>query len=249
MKKKLILSVLSINLATSTVMAGTMGIITQEQDLRWVATLSAGPVWGDEGKTQTFYLTPEIQKTYTANNSSQAMFNGEIFAGLQKSFSQTIQAQLGIALAATSNAKFSGNIWDDADPRFNNFTYKYKLQHRYVGVKGKLLANAGYWVTPWISASGGIGFNKAHSFQDSPTIPEAITNPDFTNNSKNTFSYTLGAGVQKALDSNWQLGIGYEFADWGKSNLGRAAGQTVNTGISLNNFYTNGVLVNITYVS
>jgi hypothetical protein len=45
------------------------------------------------------------------------------------------------------------------------------------------------------------------------------------------------------------VGAGYEFADWGKSGLNRAAGQTLNTGLALNHLYTNGVLVNLTYVA
>ena len=59
----------------------------------------------------------------------------------------------------------------------------------------------------------------------------------------------MGAGVQKALNNHWQVGVGYEFADWGKSTLGRSLGQTLNTGLSLNYFYTNGVLFNLTYLA
>ena len=32
-----------------------------------VATLSVGPVWESTGNTQTFYLAPNIEKTYSAN--------------------------------------------------------------------------------------------------------------------------------------------------------------------------------------
>ena len=160
-----------------------------------------------------------------------------------------IQGQLGLAVAATSNARLSGHIWDDADPEFDNYVYDYKIQHTRVAVKGKLLADAGYWLTPWISGSLGVGFNNSHEFENTPLIFEAIRNPDFASHTETAFSYTLGAGVQKALNNHWQVGVGYEFADWGKSNLGRALGQTLNTGLSLNHFYTNGVLFNLTYLA
>ncbi|HAT9492397.1 TPA: porin family protein, partial [Legionella pneumophila subsp. pneumophila] len=39
------------------------------------------------------------------------------------------------------------------------------------------------------------------------------------------------------------------FADWGKSELGRASGQTLNEGLKLNHLYTNGVVLNLTYVA
>lgn len=36
---------------------------------------------------------------------------------------------------------------------------------------------------------------------------------------------------------------------WGKSALGRASGQTLNDGLKLNYLYTNGVVLNLTYVA
>ena len=65
-----------------------------------------------------------------ANQSTQALFDGEVFLGLQKPLTQTLQVQIGLAVAATSNANLSGMIWDDADPSFNNYTYSYQLQHQ-----------------------------------------------------------------------------------------------------------------------
>jgi hypothetical protein len=46
--------------------------------------------------------------------------------------------------------------------------------------------------------------------------------------------------------STTKIGDGYEFADWGQSQLGRASGQTLSPGLSLNHLYTHGVLFNLT---
>jgi opacity protein-like surface antigen len=225
-----------------------MGPVIQ-RDWGWVGTLSVGPVWENEGSTQTFYLTPEIEKTYVAHKSSNALPSGELFVGIQKSLSTQWLGQLGLAVATTGNATLSGHIWDDAEPEFDNFTYGYKLQHSHVAVKGKLLADMGYWLIPWVSGSLGVGFNNAHGFQNTPLIFEALPNPNFASHTETAFTYTVGAGLQKTLNTHWQVGVGYEFADWGKSILGRAAGQTLNSGLNLNHFYTNGVLFNLTYVA
>ncbi|HFK5879090.1 TPA: outer membrane protein, partial [Legionella pneumophila] len=149
----------------------------------------------------------------------------------------------------TGNAKLQGVIWDDADPEFNNHSYQYKIRNSRIAVKGKLLLDKGYWLMPWVSASLGVGFNRAHDFTNTPLIFEALPNPNFTNHTKTAFTYTLGAGVQKSISEHWQLGVGYEFADWGKSELGRASGQTLNEGLKLNHLYTNGVVLNLTYVA
>lgn len=249
MKNNSFLLIISASLLSSNALAGTMGPVDQQPSWSWVGTISAGPVWADGGATQTFYLTPDIEKTYVASKSSNALFDGEVFLGLQKTLTQTVQAQLGLAVAATSNAGLSGIVWDDADPDFDNYTYSYKIQHTHVAVKGKLLADAGYWLIPWVSASLGVGFNNAHSFTSTPIIFEAEPTPNFASHTKTSFTYTAGAGVQKALSQHWQVGVGYEFADWGKSNLGRAAGQTSNQGLTLNHLYTNGVLFNLTYLA
>jgi opacity protein-like surface antigen len=230
------------------VTAGTMGF-ANHPSWTWVGTLSAGPVWQNGGTTQTFYLAPGIEKTYTANKKANAAFDGEVFLGLQKSLNQVLQVQFGLAVVATSNAELFGDIWDDAAPEFSNYTYNYKIQHTHVAAKGKLLADAGFWLIPWVSGSLGVGFNDAHGFHSTPTIFEALPTPDFTSHTQTALTYTVGAGVQKALNTHWQVGVGYEFADWGKSSLGRTTEQTLNSGLGLSHLYTNGVLLNLTYLA
>lgn len=212
-----------------------------------VATLSLGPVWENAGTTQTFYLTPNIEKTYAANHSSHALVNGELFVGLQRPLREKLEGQFGLAVATTSNASLSGHVWDDADPLFNNYTYQYQVQHTYLALKGKLLADRGYIVAPWVSGSLGIGFNQAHDFSNTPTISQAVVMPNFANNTTTAFTYTLGVGVERKLNQHWQAGVGYEFSDWGRSQLSRAPGQTSNNGLSLSHLYTNGFLFNLTY--
>lgn len=234
---------------TTSVWAGTMGAVAVPSAGTWVAAFSAGPVWERGGSTQTFYLTPEIEKSYVANQSTSALFDGEVFLGIQRQLTQTIQGQFGLTVGFTSNANLSGVIWDDADPAFDNYMYRYKIQHTHVAATGKLLTDIGLWLVPWVSGSIGAGFNDAHEFHSAPTLFEAIPTPDFTSFTQTSFTYTVSTGVQKILNQHWQVGVGYEFADWGRSQLNRASGQTLNSGLSLNHLYTNGVLFNLTYVA
>ncbi|WP_419421581.1 outer membrane protein (plasmid) [Legionella sp. D16C41] len=235
--------------AISSPFAGTLGPAVVLPAKHWVSSLSLGPVWAEAGKTQTFFLTPDIEKTYVASKSTQALAAGEFFLGLQAPFSSAWQVQVGLATATTANARLQGIIWDDADPEFANYTYRYKVRHSRIAVKGKWLLDNGYWVLPWVSGSIGVGFNRAQDFTNTPLIFEALPNNNFTNNTQTTFTYTLGAGVQKAINYHWQAGLGYEFADWGKSHLGRATEQTRHSGLVLNHLYTHGVLFNLTYLA
>lgn len=136
MNKKSAVIIVAANFLGASALAGTMGSVTVQPAWTWVGSFSADPIWESAGHTQAFYLTPDIEKTYVANQSSSALFDGEVFLG-----------------------------------------------------------------------------------------------------------------AQKALNQHWQVGVGYEFADWGISQLGRAAEQTQNSGLTLNHLYTNGVLFNLTYIA
>lgn len=92
-----------------------------------------------------------------------------------------------------------------------------------------------------------VGFNQAHGFTNTPLNFHAVVNPNFEPRTEVALTYTLGVGMQKPLNKNWQVGIGYEFSDWGKSQLGRANGQTLNSGLKLAHLYTHGLLFNLTY--
>ncbi|CAM2975491.1 outer membrane protein [Legionella worsleiensis] len=228
----------------------TAGTMNNSPDAAWnyILALSAGPVWQNEGKTQTLFLTPDIEKTYSAQQSSQVIPDGELFLGIQKKWHSFLTGQIGVAVATTGKGRLQGVIWDDADPQFDNYVYNYKVQHTHVALKGKLLSDVGFIVTPWVSASVGAGFNQASDFLSRPVIYEAVPTPEFNNQTKTAFTYTLGAGVQRQVGKNWQVGVGYEFADWGKNQLGRAFEQTLGTGLSLEHFYTHGVMIHVAAV-
>lgn len=248
MKHCLFLPLVAVSILACQASAGTMGPVMPAKNWTWVGSVSAGPVWARGGETQTFFLTPEIEKTYEASKSTNALVTGELFVGIQKTLSSQWLGQLGLAAATTSNAKLQGEIWDDAEPQFNNYSYQYKVQNSRVAVKGKLLLDKGYWLMPWVSTSLGLGFNHAHNFTNTPLIFEVLADANFTGHTQTTFTYTLGAGIQKFINKHWQIGMGYEFANWGRSELGRALGQTMNSGLLLNRLYTSGALINLTYV-
>ena len=216
---------------------------------KWVGTFSIGPTWAAAGEQQTFNLTPAIEKTYTANRNMNTLTAGEVFVGVQKNLPANIYGHFGLTGGMDSQVGLSGNIWDDADPAFDNYTYSYNIQHAYVGLKGKFFKDFDCYVLPWFSAGVGVGFNSSHAFSNQPLINEALPNNNFGDHTQATVTYTIGFGAQRILAEHWQVGLGYEFSDWGQSLLGKADGQTINSGLTLSHLYTNGIMFNLTYVS
>jgi opacity protein-like surface antigen len=215
----------------------------------FVVTLSGGPVWDTSNDTQTLQLTPYIKKSYQGHNQANVLAYGELFMGFQRDLNPKTQGQLGLALGLANKTSVSGDIWDDADPNFDNYTYAYDVRHAHILLKGKVVTDSGYYdLKPYLSAGVGVGLNKAGNYSSTPLIFEAVPTPDFASNSTVALALTLGLGVQRPISDKLQAGIGYEFGSWGKSHLGRAFGQTTNEELSLNHLYTNAILVNLTYL-
>jgi len=214
----------------------------------WVVALSGGPAWNNAGETQAFFVQPMVAEAYIANKRSEVLATGELFLGAQHQLMNGLSGQLGVVVAASDDAKLQGDIWNDANPNFDNFRYRYNISHWHTGAKAKLMFERYSLIQPYVSGSIGAGFNRAHDFKIIPKIFEQLPMPPFSSHKETSFTYTVGAGLQKTFNSHWQIGMGYEFADWGSSRLGRAAEQTRGTGLQLSQLYASQIQFSIGFV-
>lgn len=246
MLKKVITTGLSTLLAFSAFASDL--VFDTEVPLIWqpVITLSGGPAWTTPGQNQYIYpVLPFSQINYYQYNSpSSTIATGEIFFGLQRIVYPGITGELGIGLAAASDAQVTGVVTVNGFPNIS--TYEYKVDHGRAELKGKLLSNL-YWLKPYISGSFGAGWNNSHDFRATTVNPVFFPAPWFANQTNIAFSYTLGIGVQAMLNRNWQVGVGYEFADWGKSATGVDA-YTLLPGPFLTHLYTNELLFSVSFL-
>jgi hypothetical protein len=179
--------------------------------------------------------------------SSNTLLYGELFLGMQKQLTPRFISQFGFSIAGSTDAKLSGDIWDDANPDFNDYTYSYSVNEARVTATGKMLVDINYYdLLPYVSLDLGVGFNTAHGYTNTPDTYQIVATPNFGKNTKTVFTYALGFGVHKKINDYWQTGIGYEFADWGSSQLAAAPGQTLNEGLMLSHLYINSLLLSIT---
>lgn len=240
---------LSLGFVSTTALAGAMGMTLPDASMRPLMTVNLGPVWSNNGTTQTLLLKPGIEKTYAAAKKTEALGYGEVFIGWQRPLYASIFGQLGLALAVSSNAKLSGNVWENANPNFNAFSYQYKVNYSVLALKGKLLTNSIYGVQPYLSGGLGVSMNRAHDFTLKSKQVQKLPRFVFTPHTTTGFSYTLGLGLQAAITSHWQVGLGYEFADRGKFNLTRATNQTLGTGLELNHLYVHQLQLSLSYLA
>lgn len=213
-------------------------------------SIDGGPVWEGAGQAQMFFLTPNVQNTYTAQNKTHQLNTAELFVGVHQALGSQWRGEFGVSIAAMTTATIHGEIWQDASVEFNNFTYSWKANDTRLSVKGKLVREA-IWhdFSPYASVSLGAGFNHAGHYQSTPLINEVIADPNFASSTTTALAYGVGIGVQHALNRHLQAGIGYEFVDWGKNALDRAPGQTMSSGLYMNHLYTNGLVFTLSYLA
>jgi len=248
MIKKIIIAGLSLFLTTNAI--ASEEIFSDEIPWVWqsIITLSGGPAWTSPGLDQISYvseITPLYPtQHYIPNSGNQTIGAGEIFFGLQRVVSPGITAQLGLGIAGAFDPEISGVIV--VENQSNLYTYRYNVEHARLELKGKLIAST-YRVQPYVSGSFGVAMNSSHNWQatseDPVLFPPMVYGPD----SNAAFAYSLGAGIQAMLNAHWQVGVGYEFADLGKSGL--APDELFGfPGITLTHLYTNELLFSISYL-
>jgi hypothetical protein len=212
-----------------------------------IIIVSGGPAWSNPGKDQYLYPFPPPQNNYyIADSKSDWLGTGGIFFGLQHYIGASdVIGQFGLGVAAASDAALSGTVGVNGVP--DVYTYQYKVSHVRAEFKGKLVACGFQMLQPYLSGSFGVGWNHAHDW--TPTTIDPVLYPTywFTTGSTVAFSYTLGAGIQKMLSPNWQVGVGAEFADWGKNYLG-GDGATLSQGPGMPHLYTTALMFSLGYM-
>lgn len=82
--------------------------------------------------------------------------------------------------------------------------------------------------------------------QQEPLI-QPFYSPPFVDNTVTALTYAFGVGLQGEVRPHVQVAVGYEFADWGKNNLGLANGQTTQSRLGASNLYVNELQFSILY--
>ena len=226
---------------------GNMGIPAQFNPWSKIATLSLGSAWVNPHPTETMAANPLVTSTYAGASNSQAVFDGEIFLALQRAINRNFLGQAGVAVAVMSSAQLKGDIVNTMSHYNEDFLYAYDVSHTHLALKGKILIEPEDIINPYVSGSLGVAFNQANHYTSTPNHSTVSSTPLFEANTTTAFTYTVGAGIQTDINATWQVGLGYEFSDWGMSALAAAPGQRVGTGLQLNHLYSNAFLLNLTY--
>jgi opacity protein-like surface antigen len=227
---------------------GAVGISEQTPAYRALITLTAGPDFVQKGQAQTLTLLPPYQNHYTTTNSTQSVFDGGVFVGIEKTLNERFGLQLGVSGYWDSNITPSGDVWQFALPEFDNLSYNYRIEHARVMASSKLLTSLKQYpaIHPYLSGELGVAFNKASNYQETPLIENLPPMAPFANQTQNSFSYGVGLGVDYSVTQHVRLGVGYQFADLGKASLGASPDAATAQSLSTSHLYTNQLRFQLT---
>lgn len=158
--------------------------------------------------------------------------------------------QTGIEYNARGTFKVNGNFLQGADVQSaDNYSYEYQLSSTQVLLDAKLLYTVKEFIHPFVIGGLGTAFNKAYHFASS--VPPTLTfTRNFPDNTRTSFSYILGLGVEADITKKLRAGIGYRYAGLGKYRFGDTTINTTSvTGtLSQANVHSNEVLLQLTWL-
>lgn len=253
-----LLGLLSV-LASSTLFAASQPIsntsnfshsLFAPQQYRALATVTLGPDFVQDGRSQTLMLLPPFQNHYTSDSQTETVFDGGLFLGVERALTAQFSEQLGIAGYGDSSFTPQGDVWQFALPKYDNLSYTYQVQHSRVMLAGKVLSTLPQYqaIHPYASLELGVAFNRASVYQETALIPGVLPMPPFSNHSQTSFSYGVGLGAEYTINQHIRLGLGYQFANLGSASLGLTTAETTTQTLSLSHLYTNQLRFQLTYL-
>lgn len=154
--------------------------------------------------------------------------------------------QWGLSGYFNSQISSSGHVWQFAQPEFDNFIYGYTIQSKRVMATGKLLGTIKQTIHPYVSCELGAGFNRASAYKETSLIIEAVPMAPFSDRTHTSLAWGAGGGIDVNINATLRLGLGYQFANLGKTSLGVSPAQRTQQTLSLPHLYSQEVRFQLT---
>ena len=219
-----------------------------------VFTLAGGNAFSSDLSASTDYSQGFTQFDFDGNHETKtrAVYGGSI----GKEFELRPRWDLQVAIAYYQTAPFTakGIVNQGVTPAASNdLEYHYDVVSRQLLVEGKLLMDWRKRWYPYISLGIGAAFNKAKNYEVD-VLPPLTLSPVFDDETKTSFTYNVGAGVDYSITERLRLGVGYRFTDWGRVGLGEGEIGTpghffpVPKTLSQSHVYAQEVIAQLSYI-
>ena len=218
------------------------------------ASLNAG------GGTQRYMDAESDEFIYTNSGSGKNTGFGGVFLGAEHALSWVSRPgffmQTGVEYNYFGNVNVRGINTVGAEPETSTtYAYNYNFKTQQVLGVFKLLGTAYERFHPYGEIGLGAAFNNASDYHATTAeIGSLNLTPEFNNQSKTQFSYSVGLGVDVEVNTKIRAGLGYRYSNFGKSSLENGTvifesyQSSVPFGLDSRNNYANQLIARISYV-
>ena len=183
-----------------------------------------------------------------SGNQTRGLF--EVFLGAEHALFSDWLFQGGVAYSQAEPYMVKGILTQGVDvPSAEQFNYNYSALTRQIMAQGKLMYPMKDRYYPYFLLGLGAWINSSSNY--STSIPaNALSTRVYPNSNPSSFAYRVGAGVDVDVWDHIRVGVAYRFLGNGAIGLGNATleGVSVPGTLAQNNFNTNEVLFQLTYI-
>lgn len=191
-------------------------------DVRPVASIRGG--WEDVKATDSQHVLTNtfdpVADYYDVHGTWQTQFVWSGFLGLEIPVNKLNHWQTGVSYYQTNQLKTEGTVFAYSLPDRGNTKFEYFVRNERVLFENKWLRKV--HKNAYLYLLGGIGaaFNKAYDYEEVPLSNNISSYRKFANNTKTSFTYSIGVGAEIALTTAMRAGVRYQYSDLGKIELG-----------------------------
>ncbi len=199
------------------------------------------------GNSTTF---PLGYSTFSYSPGSNDVYTSISGISLNKTFAiaPLYRLQVGLSYHYVSRMNVNGNLAQGISPPYYQSSYSFRISSSQYLAEAELHRQFYDRYFPYIYLGVGVASNSAYDY--STAVPAYLTvTPNYSNRTTNSFTYSLGIGVDYFIAPKVSLGLGYRFIDLGKVGLGAGIIRNTPLGAKLtqSNLYLNTLLAQINY--
>lgn len=198
------------------------------------------------GKSTTFPLGYSTFSYSSSRNDPHTIISG-VSVNKTLTINSLYTLQLGISYHYLSNMDVKGNLAQGISSPYYQSSYSYSINSSQYLVEAKLRRQF-YHYFPYVYLGLGVAANSAYDY--STAIPNYLTvTPNYSNNTTNSFTYSLGIGADYFVMPTLSIGLGYRFINLGNVGLGAGVIRSMRVGAELtqSNLYLNTLLAQLNY--
>lgn len=198
------------------------------------------------GKSTTFPLGYSTFAYSSNSNDAHALISG-VSVNKTLTINSLYTLQVGISYHYISSMDVKGNLEQGISSPYYQSTYSYSVNSSQYLAEAKLRRQF-YHYFPYVFLGLGVASNSAYDY--STAVPNYLTvTPNYSNRTTNSFTYSLGIGVDYFVMPKLSIGLGYRFINLGNVGLGTGVIRNTRVGAELtqSNLYINTLLAQLNY--